>query len=246
MLLPLRWCVLLLAVGTALVGQEPTPPPKLKPDFVLTAKAMAEEFKNDNAAALVRYRDKVIEVTGVIKNAGIDKSDAPFLSLEGLPGAFGSVHCVTVDKAPWKTAMPGQTVTLVGKVPGFATLARLAECQIGTVKGPQPMTTTAGKLATEYRTSPTATNKKYEGKWLILLGEMSSVSNLDVGEEAKAALMTFKTDGKAPTVVARFLGNDDKMTAGTEAGTKVKVLGSYGPAGKDEVSVSSSLRLEFK
>jgi hypothetical protein len=67
-----------------------------------------------------------------------------------------------------------------------------------------------------------------------------------VGEDAVAALVTFKTDGKAPNIGARFFGNDNKMTAGVEAGAKMKVLGSYGPSNKDDVQISSSLKLDFK
>lgn len=242
----LRCCVLfLLVLGTAVSGQEPTPP-KLKPEFTLTAKALVEEFLNDNDGAKARYKEKVLEITGVVKAVGIDKSNAPYFDLEGLPRAFGTVHCVTTDKTPWKTAMPGQTVTLRGRVPAFATLARLADCQVESVKGAPPATITASKLAVEYRTNPMATNKKYEGKWLIVLGEVTAVSTLDVGEEAKGTLLTLKTDDKGPKVVSRFIGNDDKMTAGTEAGAKMKILGSYGPATRDEISISSCVKLEFK
>jgi hypothetical protein len=234
---------LLLLAGHAAIGQQPAAP---KPDFTLTAKALAEEFKNDNANAIVKYRGKVVEVTGFIKNAGLDKSDAPFLYLDGVPGALGGVPCVTTDKTPWKKAMPGQTVTVRGTVPEFATLARLADCEIKDIKGMAPVTMTATKFAVEYRANPAATDKKNERKWVIILGEVASVAAIDVGEEAKAALVTFKTDGKPPTVVARFLGNDNKMTAGLEAGTKIKVLGSYGPTSKDEIGIGSGLMLDFK
>jgi hypothetical protein len=244
-LLPLFFVLVLLA-SSEISGQQATPPPKVKPDFVVTAKAIAEEFKSDNPGAIAKYKDKIIEVTGLIKNAGIDKSDAPFLLLDGFPGAFGGVHCVTQDKTPWKKAMPGQVVTLRGKVPEFATLARLTECEIGDVKGPQLPVVTATKLSQEYRLNPAGTDKKYEGKWIILLGEVASVAAIDVGEDAMAALVTFKTDGKAPNIGARFFGNDNKMTTGLEAGAKLKVLGTFGPSNKDDVHISSSLKLDFK
>ena len=38
------------------------------------------------ANAVAKYPDKLVEVTGVVKNTGLDKSDAPFLHLDGLPG----------------------------------------------------------------------------------------------------------------------------------------------------------------
>ena len=91
-----------------------------------------------------------------------------------------------------------------------------------------------------------AADAPYAGKWKMNVaksnfGDMTVTYEQMAGGEMKATAdgqsYTFKTDGKAPTVVARFLGNDNKMTAGLEAGAKIKVLGSYGPTSKDEIVI---------
>jgi len=61
----------------------------VKPDFAISADSLINEFEKADSAAYHKYDNKVIEVSGVIKNSSIEN----FTILLGDPGKLSAVKC---------------------------------------------------------------------------------------------------------------------------------------------------------
>jgi hypothetical protein len=195
-----------------------------KPDFALTSKRLADTYSKDREAAKAKYKDKVIELTGVVMGVTSTSLDGAYLVLEGTkkdPLVTGII-CYTRDKHPWRKATPGQLVKLKGKDYQFSPDPALAECVILEVSGTRAPLLTAEKLAKEYAANPDATSKKYKDKWLILSGEIDKVTF----NEARFARVALKTPGKL-SVFCGFFSTEEPQTKNLKADQKVKILGAY-------------------
>jgi hypothetical protein len=62
---------------------------KVHPDFSISADSLISEFEKADSVAYQKYDDKVIEVTGVIKNSSMEN----FIILLGDPGKLSAVKC---------------------------------------------------------------------------------------------------------------------------------------------------------
>ncbi|HLF34120.1 MAG TPA: hypothetical protein VI583_07780 [Cyclobacteriaceae bacterium] len=65
---------------------------KVRPDFVMTARAILSEFEMDEAAASVRYISKVIEITGPVESVEIGSDSTMNVILKD-PGYTSGVIC---------------------------------------------------------------------------------------------------------------------------------------------------------
>src|SRR4051794_25512505 len=144
-----------------------------RPQFSLTSKEFAEEYKKDRQAAEDKYKDKVVELSGLVAEVRRDSSKENFLLLEGAEKDISGVACYTTDKEPWRQATPGQTVKLRGRWREFALAATLDGCVVMKVTGPAAPSLTADELAKEYAADPDATSKKYDRKYLFVRGEVA-------------------------------------------------------------------------
>jgi hypothetical protein len=86
-------------------AKDPTPksepaPTSTLPVVSLTSVEYAEEYKKDGVAAQAKYKDKMIELKGVITYIARGPFAEPFLLLEGRKGELG-FHCLSVDRDPW-------------------------------------------------------------------------------------------------------------------------------------------------
>jgi hypothetical protein len=193
-----------------------------KPDFSIGSKQLEEEYARDRAAAETKYKDKVLELTGVVKIVGHHINKAPYLSLEGANKDLLGIMCFTQDRHPWRKATPGQTVKLRGKWPRQTSTTALVECVLIEVSGPRAPSLTAEALAKEYAADPRAASEKYEGGYLILAGEIETVTP----DEQNAVSVSFKTAG-TPRVLCKFTAFDGEETDRLKPGQKVKILGQY-------------------
>lgn len=93
---------------------EPTKAAALQVD----ALVFVTDFDKNQLNAEEKYKDKVVELTAVIKNISEDIGGAPFLSLEPVGNKmFGtSIKCVFKSKSELTSVENGNTVTVVGKV----------------------------------------------------------------------------------------------------------------------------------
>jgi len=201
-------------------GKEQSPGLANKPaDFTLDAKAWKEEWKKDSAAAGAKYRGKVIELSGAVDSADQDPFGAVgYVFLLG-PGDDQGVRCATVDKEPWAKVSPGSKVKIKGVAPDadLGMDGGLVKCVI-TEAGPNPaIVTSARQLAADFTADREGAKKKYDEKWVIADGEVSSITD-------KQRLIL---SGQGPTQVpCEFPSITDKgPLVGVKKGDKVKMFG---------------------
>jgi len=193
---------------------------KATPDFTLTAEDFFKQFKENAMRAAEKFNGKVIEVMGEISDVGRDVvSKKPTLTLKTGDQIFGVV-CVMAEPNPWNKAVPGQKVKIKGRSEEFA--SRLDSCVFVETGKYQGISLTASELGKEYEANPKATTEKYDGKHLILSGE---VDKKEVNE-AGAAKFTLKTTGKVKVNVS-FTGFEEEASKAIKPGQKIKVIGKY-------------------
>jgi hypothetical protein len=150
-------------------------------DFALSAMELQEEFTTDKAKALARYQGKTIDLTGVVKSVGDDGTDQNGLvEIVTGSGSLG-LPCYTVDKEPFARLAPGQTVNLQGVWPKGAGEPTLRNCVIVKAGLSPAIALTALQLATEYAADPEGVKTKYDGKSLILSGDVVGKLTRDTG-----------------------------------------------------------------
>ena len=89
----------------------------VKPDFQMTADALIKEFETGDSLAYKKYDDKVIEVTGAIKNIGLEN----FTILLGDSSKLSVVKCELDTSFRKDATFPaiGATVIIKGHFVGF-------------------------------------------------------------------------------------------------------------------------------
>jgi hypothetical protein len=205
---------------------------KVPPAFSLTAKEFSDEYKKDKAAAKEKYKDKVIELTGVVDSFGKDGSGGAHVMLVAAD-VLDRVFCVTAEEEPWSVVVPGQKIKIKGKWPEFSVSPALIACVFVETGPYQPTVLTAEQLAKEYESDPEAATKKYGEKYLVLTGEIAAKEYNSAG----AAGIVLKTDGKVK-VNCSFTAFDKESTKSWKVGQKVKVIGQYTlNFGKEEVGL---------
>jgi hypothetical protein len=190
------------------VGGEETRPSKGnpaidpdKPDFTLSAKEYFAQCKKDKEAAK-KFIDKTIELTGTVRRAvGEPLRDIPQIMLNGGTDT-DIVQCLTKDKQPFVKVSPGQSIKLTGKCNADSVkYATLVDCVI-------------------VEAGPNKAQTKYDGKYVIIHGEISAVS-------AKDRRLTLKQEGSIP-IYCSYAGSDAEYFERVKAGQKLRVFGECG------------------
>jgi hypothetical protein len=210
-----------------------------KPDFTLTSKEFSEEKENNREAFREKFDEKIVELTGVVKEINRGDKDA-WLYLEGAAGELRGVVCTMVEKEPWLKALPGQTVKLKGITPENPGDVVLDACSILDVSGPAPPSFTVDELKKAFSAERQTVLDKFEKKYLFLRGTVARVSL----NRAGAARVVLLTTGR-PEVCCVFNASFKEQTESLKAGDKIKVLGRYMPVGAEEdIELSDCIRLE--
>lgn len=210
---------------------------KRSADFSLSAEELQAEYQRDKGAAEKKYKDKTIELSGVVK--AVYNDDPGIVGLAAGKRTLG-LPCVMIEKEPWARVAPGQTVKLKGSWPAFGDLPALCECVI-VEAGPNPaVVLTAEKLADEYAADVEGVKKKYAGKPVILSGEVVENKIDDKGRN--------KNDGQGRTVRLKATKNvrielhygpaNEMRGANLMAGRTVKVFGKLTEYSFDKDGIS--------
>jgi hypothetical protein len=100
---------------------------KARPDFVVPASVLQKAFEEDETAASTKYKNKILEVTGII--ASIEPAGNNVLSISLVTGSdLSSVICTfpaIKDASKFKT---GNEITLRGECSGFLMDVLLNNC----------------------------------------------------------------------------------------------------------------------
>ncbi len=191
-------------------------------DFALSAVDLHAEFKTDKAAALAKYQGKTLDLSGVVKAVGDDGAgNNGLVEMVNGSGSLG-LPCYTVDKEPYARLAPGQTVKLQGVWPKNASEPRLRDGVI-VEAGPSPaIAVTALQLAMEYAADPEGVKSKYEGKSLLLSGEVTHKDTKDSGN----CTLILKGSEKAH-VEASFAAIHASKTATIKDGAPIKLFARF-------------------
>jgi tRNA_anti-like len=87
---------------------------------VVTAKQIVTDYKENELAADAKYKDKTVEVSGVVQTVSKDLFDKAYVSLEsGDPVSSVQVYFEDSEASKIMSLKTGQRVTVRGRVDGF-------------------------------------------------------------------------------------------------------------------------------
>lgn len=143
-------------------------------DVTFTPTEYFAEFKKLDLAMGQKYQGKAIELKGVVKGLGRLSGQPELLVIS--PGSEQEdVRCFMPEGDEfWAKISKGQQVTVKGLVRQPQGYPMLIDCGIASAGPDLGVTTTAEELAKEFATNGEKATAKYQGKSLILTGEMIS------------------------------------------------------------------------
>jgi len=97
------------------------------PTIKVSATDLYAEYMANEVTANDRYEDKMLEITGEVRN--VDQTLGSYYAhLKG--DGFGSVSCKLEDKSDAASLSAGQTITFIGKGDGKLGFPRVTDCRI--------------------------------------------------------------------------------------------------------------------
>jgi hypothetical protein len=166
----MRTLIVLMLLAPA--GAAAAEPKEAKPDFVVTAEALAKEHKADRKAFAAKYNGKLVEVTGTVFRTRPSGGDVLLDGYKEKPTDVLTATYVVCDIPPklqeqLRALAKGQQVTVRGKADG-SIVPGLLQCEFVKV-GPSPARPfTVAALAAEFKKDRDAARKKYDGKPVVL------------------------------------------------------------------------------
>jgi len=101
-----------------------------KPSAYISADALKSEYEDNEVRADQQYKDKIIEVSGVVSSIGIDISDRPYVVLTNGERGIFAVQCFVTDKNRVAQLNKGDNIVVVGKGAGKMGNVILEDCYI--------------------------------------------------------------------------------------------------------------------
>jgi hypothetical protein len=208
--------VLAAAIACPAQGPKDAAVVKVEPE------AYAAEVKKDEKAAAGKYKGKTIEMTGVVQGVHRNFGGDVFLSLPSKTAGALGVSCFLKDKDVFGKVVKGQRVTVRGRYPDLAIGFQILDCVV-TEKGPSPaLTYTAADMVAEWAKDRAAAAKKWDGKTVIVSGEVTGTKANDVG----AISVYLKAPG-GQRVDCGFSAFEKDLAGKIKAGDKVTVVGEF-------------------
>lgn len=95
--------------------------------IVLTAKQLAAEYENDEAAANKKYLGNVLQVSGTVSEVTLNQQNKPVIVLPG--SDMSNVQCTLQDST--YAVKKGDTVSIKGFCTGYLTDVIMDRCIVG-------------------------------------------------------------------------------------------------------------------
>lgn len=131
--------ILLIVAGSAMpktpehaVAKKETPK-VVKEAIKVTAVTLVADYKANEVAADAKYKNNLVEVSGIVKNIGKDIVDNPYITLsDGEQYSITSVQCMfsKSDEVDLAKVSQGERITLQGEVSGKLGNVLLNDCSI--------------------------------------------------------------------------------------------------------------------
>ena len=86
----------------------------------ISAVQLSEDYNANQVSADAKYKNKSLEISGIIESIGKDILDTPYVSLKGRASSFFGVQCMfgKADEPKLATLSKGQSIVLRGEVSG--------------------------------------------------------------------------------------------------------------------------------
>ena len=97
------------------------------PVLSVNSKTLYKDYSNNEIAADDKYKGKIIQVTGTIRDIGNDIMDDAYVTLIG-DEFFGDIQCFFSDKSNLVDVKKGQRITVVGYCDGLFLNVLLKNC----------------------------------------------------------------------------------------------------------------------
>jgi hypothetical protein len=107
--------------------------PEQEPSFEVDAETIIKEYNNNAEKADQRYKNKIVQISGIVKNKGKDTSNNQYIGIgtEKLIDAR-KIRCISSfdnDKT-FKSIEIGSRITVKGKAAGFLLNIQIEDCAI--------------------------------------------------------------------------------------------------------------------
>jgi tRNA_anti-like len=195
-------------------------------EFRVEALNFRKEFRDDVKAATKKYHGMIIEVQSAVEEVGATATGDGYFLLAGVTEPLPlNFQCLTVDKQPWASAIPGQTVKLRGRCEVLGEELKLRDCKILEVTGPGPLLIAAVKLVQDYDKDAAATAKMYDDRYLLLTGEVDRTEEIAALNTARILI---KVAGKITVscVLDSMMADQAKRL---KPGQPIKLVGQQRP-----------------
>ena len=100
-----------------------------KPSLKVSAVKLYNDYNANEIAADEKYKGKIIEVTGIIRDIGNDIMDNAYITLVG-DQYFGDIQCYFSEKSVVVSLSKGKRITVMGSCSGLMMNVHLNDCII--------------------------------------------------------------------------------------------------------------------
>ena len=97
------------------------------PSVTISASKLYKEYNENEIAADEKYKGKIIEVTGVIRDIGNDIMDNAYITLVGNE-YFGDIQCYFNEKSVVAKLSKGKRITVIGSCSGLMINVQINNC----------------------------------------------------------------------------------------------------------------------
>ena len=151
-----------------------------KPGFTMTDEEFARQFKADAKKAAAKYANQWVELDGTVLSAFSPENSRVLLGATKKTASgieMSMVVCDFAQPARWQAEAltPTQKVKVLGQYPEGRSESQLFECRIVSAGTDPAIGADAARMAAELVADRDATEKKYNGKQLLIEGLVDEV-----------------------------------------------------------------------
>ena len=109
------------------LDQSPKVTSDSNPSVTISASKLYKEYNENEIAADEKYKGKIIEVTGVIRDIGNDIMNNAYVTLAG-DEYFGDIQCYFNKKSVVAKLSKGKRITIIGSCSGLLMNVQMDNC----------------------------------------------------------------------------------------------------------------------
>tara|TARA_B100000989_G_scaffold222976_1_gene170516 strand:+ start:306 stop:722 length:417 start_codon:yes stop_codon:yes gene_type:complete len=122
---------IIIGFGSLDEFENPEQSPKVtsdsNPSVTISASKLYKEYNENEIAADEKYKGKIIEITGVIRDIGNDIMDNAYITLVGNE-YFGDIQCYFNEKSVVAKLSKGKKITVIGSCSGLMINVQINNC----------------------------------------------------------------------------------------------------------------------